>query len=146
MKDSKSKLKKKGDVVGPQPRPIWLILSTIALLMIVAGTMMPLFQRDKILLFMPPLFRYIYTAGAVILLISRLFSPYKGTDSRVKRLYRIEAWSSVFFCVGAFFLFYEPYTARDWLAFTLAGGAIQIYSSIMIPRAIRKALKAIDEN
>ena len=38
-------------------------------------------------------------------------------------------------------MFYDPTTARDWLAFTLAGGIIQIYTSIMIPRVEAKSRK-----
>lgn len=129
------------DVIGPQPRTLWIVTATIGLLLIIAGTMMPLFQRGMIFSEMSPVFRYIYAGGALLLTVSRLMSPYRGSALRVKRLYRIELWSSFFFCVGAFFLFYEPSTSRDWLAFTLAGGAIQVYTSIMIPRAINKALE-----
>ena len=74
-----------------------------------------------------------------MLLIGRIFSSYKGDNLRLKRLYRIESWSAIFFCVAVFFMFYERAGARDWLAFTLAGGAIQIYTSIMIPRTIAKS-------
>lgn len=129
------------DIVGPQPRPVWIVLSTVALIAIVVATLMPILKGGQVPFSqMAPWFRYLYTAGAVILVVCRLFSPYKGSVLRVKRLYRIETWSSIFFCVGAFFLFYNPDTTRDWLAFTLAGGAIQIYTSIMIPRTINKAL------
>lgn len=57
---------------------------------------------------------------------------------RLKRLYRLETWSALFFCVGTFFIFYDRAGVSDWLAFTLAGGAVQAYTSIMIPRAMRK--------
>ena len=33
---------------------------------------------------------------------------------------------------------YARNTARDWLALTLAGGALQIYTSLMIPATMRK--------
>ena len=133
------------DIIGPQPPRVWLIVSTIGMLLIMAGIILPMFQMSVPLEYKSPVFRYVFASGAAMLLVARIFSPYKGTDTRVKRLYRVEAWSAVFFCVGAFFLFYEPGNGRDWLAFTLAGGAIQIYSSIMIPRAIRKALKNKNE-
>ena len=60
---------------------------------------------------------------------------------RVRRLSRIESWSAIFFCVAAFFVFYDQTSLRDWLAFTLAGGCIQAYTSIMIPRALSKGDK-----
>lgn len=118
-----------------QPSAFILWLITISMLLIVAGTVLPLFSTDGIL------FKYIYATGALLLLIGRLLTPYKGDDFRVKRLYRIETWSAIFFCVAVFFMFYEGAGRTDWLAFTLAGGIIQIYTSIMIPRAIAKVAK-----
>lgn len=111
---------------------LWVI--TAGLLLIVGGTLLPLATSLRC----GDSFRYIYSAGAVLVLIGRLFTPYEGDILRVKRLYRIEAWSAIFFCAGAFFLFYEPRILRDWLAFTLAGGCIQAYASFMIPRELKK--------
>lgn len=119
--------------MAKQPSAFILLMITISMLLIVAGTVLPLFNTGGIL------FKYIYATGALLLLIGRLFTPYKGDDLRVKRLYRIETWSAIFFCVAVFFMFYEGAGRTDWLAFTLAGGIIQIYTSIMIPRAIAKA-------
>lgn len=108
---------------------------TLGMLLIVAGIVIPLLTMSV----QNPAFRYIYAAGALLTLIGRAFSPYRGKNLRVKRLVRIEAWASIFFCVGAFFLFYPPHNpVRDTLAFTLAGGLIQIYTSIMIPRVQKK--------
>jgi Ni,Fe-hydrogenase I cytochrome b subunit len=119
--------------MAKQPSAFILLMITISMLLIVAGTVLPLFNTGGIL------FKYIYATGALLLLIGRLFTPYKGDDLRIKRLYRIETWSAIFFCVAVFFMFYEGAGRTDWLAFTLAGGIIQIYTSIMIPRAIAKA-------
>ena len=113
----------------------WMVVMTVGMLLIVAGTVLPIFRLDN------DIYKYVYTAGAVMLLVSRLFNPYKGNNLRLKRLVRIESWSAIFFCVAAFFMFYDPTTARDWLAFTLAGGMIQIYTSIMIPRVAAKSRK-----
>lgn len=123
------------EITGRQPSTVMVAIITVALLLIVAGTFMPIFNYLQ-----GTIHRYIYAAGAAMLLIARLFTPYTGKVMRVKRLSRIEAWSAIFFCVAAFFMFYEPRAARDWLAFTLAGGAIQVYTSIMIPRTIKRAL------
>lgn len=115
-------------------KTIFLWFITIGMLLIAAGTVMPLLMQNG-----SDLFKYVYGVGAVMLLIGRIFSSYKGDNLRLKRLYRIESWSAIFFCVAVFFMFYERAGARDWLAFTLAGGAIQIYTSIMIPRTIAKS-------
>lgn len=121
--------------LNPAARRAMMWAITVGLLLIGAGTLMPLLsvQRGS------DLFRYIYTTGAVIVIIGRLLTPYEGSDMRLKRLLRIEAWSGICFCVAAFFLFYDSVSLRDWLAFTLAGGAIQCYASFMIPRVAAKA-------
>ena len=136
---NKTKMKKNNQSnndknISTAPKSIFLWLITIGMLLIAAGTVMPLLTQGG-----SDLFKYIYGSGAVMLLIGRLFSSYNGDNIRIKRLYRIETWSAIFFCVAVFFMFYEGAGARDWLAFTLAGGAIQIYTSIMIPRTIAKS-------
>ncbi len=85
--------------------------------------------------------RWIFAAGALISLIGRFMNQYDGKSLRLKRLYRIEMWSSIFFCVAAFFMFYRGAGPTDWLAFTIAGGAILVYTSIMIPRVAKKEMK-----
>lgn len=85
--------------------------------------------------------RWIFAAGALMSLIGRFMNQYDGKSLRIKRLYRIEMWSSVFFCVAAFFMFYRGAGPTDWLAFTIAGGLILVYTSIMIPRVAKKEMK-----
>lgn len=116
---------------------IMLALVTLGMIMIAAGIVIPIITLDL----QSDTFRYIYAAGALILVIGRIFSPYQGDNIRVKRLCRIEAWAAIFFCMAAFLLFYERTSLRDALAFTLAGGLIQVYTSIMIPIADRKKSK-----
>lgn len=111
-------------------------LLMVGLLMVAAGVMMPILSND----ILSNTFRYIYSAGAVLTLLSRVFqaAPPAGTPIRIKRLLRLESWSALLFCVAAFFAFYSAPQLRDWLAFTLAGAAIQIYSSIALALAVRK--------
>ena len=132
-KDNNTNTKKHEITVTSNTVFLWFI--TIGMLLIAAGTVMPLLMQDA----SSDLFKYVYGGGAAMLIIGRLFTSYKGDNVRLKRLYRIETWSAIFFCVAVFFMFYEVAGARDWLAFTLAGGAIQIYTSIMIPRTIAKS-------
>lgn len=86
-------------------------------------------------------FRFIYCAGALMVLVGRLFNPCPSDSLRVRRLYRIEVWAGIIFCVGAFFLFYSSAGAMDWMAFTLAGGVIEAYASLMIPREVERERK-----
>lgn len=83
--------------------------------------------------------RWIYAAGAAVNLVGRFMvqGRVSGMPLRLKRLYRLEMWSGIFFAVAAFFMFYTPATS-DWLAFTLAGGAVLVYTSLMIAREMRK--------
>ncbi len=64
---------------------------------------------------------------------------------RVRRLARIELWSCVIFCAGAFFMWYTP-ERLDWLAFTLAGGVLQVYSSLMSAHTLNKELRAREKS
>lgn len=124
-----------------KPGSKWMmILATLGLLTIAIGIMVPLFSY-KYGAQAVAWWKYVYAAGALCFLVGKLFTPYTGTHPRIKRLYRIESWSAVFFCVAAFFLFWGGDTMRDVLAFTLAGGALLIFTTIAIPRIIRKELK-----
>ena len=73
-----------------------------------------------------PAYRYIYAGGALVCLLSSLFNPNTAADLRERRWHRIEAWSSIFFCAGAVFLFIPGTAPRDWLAFTLYGAVLRI--------------------
>lgn len=114
---------------------ILYIISNIGFLMIAAAMVVPLVKGPY---YACTWFHYLYAAGAVISLVCQLFSPYKGKDVRLKRLYRIQSWSSIFFCVATFFLFWPGAAMRDWVAFTLAGAVIRCFTSIAIPRRQQK--------
>ena len=108
----------------------------LGLLMIVAGTALPILMIEG------SWFRWIYSAGAAIALIGRIMQPgIDGGSLRLKRLSHISFWACVAFCVGAVFMWIEPETNRDWLAFTLAGGVLMIYSTVMVSRRMAKEAK-----
>lgn len=109
-----------------------MLATIIGLILVMAGTALPLLRLDS------EIYRYIFSAGAILVVVGRLFMPYKGPSLRIKRLCRLEVWSGLFFCAAAFFMFWKGADPTDWIAFTLAGAAIQIYTSIMIPRTRRK--------
>lgn len=109
-----------------------MLATIIGLILVMAGTALPLLRLDS------EIYRYIFSTGAILVVVGRLFMPYKGPSLRIKRLCRLEVWSGLFFCAAAFFMFWKGAGPTDWIAFTLAGAAIQIYTSIMIPRTRRK--------
>jgi hypothetical protein len=147
------------DLQGKAPRVWTVVLATLGLLIIAVGTLLPIFsiklatpsfdQEPNFWMNAAGYWKYVYAVGALCFLIGKLFAPYSGKHPRIKRLYRIEAWSAVFFCVAAAFLFLSDYdktgewglSMRDVWAFTLAGGALLIFTSIAIPYVIKKELK-----
>ncbi|MDE5745228.1 MAG: hypothetical protein K2H84_06165 [Paramuribaculum sp.] len=116
-----------------RPWAKWVAIT--GLLLVVVAAALPLTGNRG------DLFRYIYSAGALLAFVGRLFNPCPSSSLRVRRLYRLEVWAGVVFCVGAFFLFYPSAGATDWMAFTLAGGIIEAYASIMIPRVQEREAK-----
>ena len=75
---------------------------------------------------------YVYAAGAAALLAGRLLSPTPaGASVRLRRLLRMEVWTALIFVAGAVFLFLPQAGGNDWIAFTLAGGLLPVYTSIM---------------
>lgn len=106
------------------------ILSPIGLLLVLLATVAVFFLRDNATA--QALYPYVYSVGAVLVFVSHVVTP-ATKDFRLKRLYRVEMWTGIIFCVAAVFLFYPGATLRDWLAFTLAGGCLQVYTSIAIP-------------
>lgn len=107
------------------------ILTPVALLLVLAATVTPFFLRD--VPYATAAYPYVYSAGALLLLLCRLFDGRKAADLRLRRLYRLEVWEAIIFCVAAAFLFMPGAEMRDWIAFTLAGAALQCYTSIVIP-------------
>lgn len=83
------------------------------------------------------LWRYIFAAGAAIVLICRIFQPKDAPTMRARRLKRMEFWSAVVWAVGTFFVFYPGAGPTDWLAFFLAGGVLEAYASLAMPAALR---------
>lgn len=105
------------------------LMATVGLLSIMTAALFPLIHIAAIW------GRYLYAAGALLLLIGRFVAP-KVTDAslRLRRLIRVEIWTVIIFIVGAVFMFLPSAGPTDWIAFTLAGGLLTIYTSIMIPR------------
>lgn len=116
------------------------ILIYVGLLLICAGVALPVFTGAQHAL----LFRIVYTTGAVMSLVGRILDRTDTPFLRVKRLLRLQIWSSVFFCVAAFFVWFSN-TTQDWLAFTLAGGAVLCYVSIALPFVQKKAMSEAHE-
>lgn len=113
------------------------IVAPAGLLLILAATAVPFFLMHCA--WAQTAYPFVYATGALLLLAARLFARYDCTDERLRRLHRMEKWSPILFIAAICLLFYSLYydnmpTLRDWLAFTLAGAFLQVYTSIAIPR------------
>lgn len=128
-------------LTGKPPRAWVVVLATVGLLAIAVGTLMPILNVQIAPGAAGTWWKYCYAGGALCFLIAKLFTPYTGTHQRIKRLFRIEVWSALFFCAAAFFLFYNGNVSRDSWAFALAGGALLVFTTIQIPRVVRRELK-----
>ena len=83
------------------------------------------------------LMRWIYTAGAIIVLVGRLIDIYRGPSLRIRHLHVILIFSALLFCASASMMFIFQGT-NNWIAFLLAGLVVQMYASWMIEREEKK--------
>lgn len=107
-------------------------IANAGLLLVLAGTALPLFSHSLF-----TLTRWIFSAGAILCMAGRVMERFGASHDgplRLRRLKRIEMWSAIMFGVAAVFMFLRNVGPTDWIAFTLAGGALTCYTSIMIPR------------
>lgn len=129
------------EMLGPRPAAWKIVMATVGLLAVAIGTLLPILNVMVEQGAAGNWWKYLYAAGAVLFLAAKLLTPYRGSHPRIRRLYRIESWSAIFFCVAAFFLFYNGSVSRDSWAFTLAGGVLLVFTTIAIPRVVRKELR-----
>lgn len=113
------------------------ILPIAGLLAIMTASALPLLRMGH------GWFGWLYAAGALLVLVGRLLNQVpKDCPLRLKRLLRMEVWTALVFAAGAVFTFLNDRGGNDWLAFTMAGGVLTVYTSIMIPRLRSSAPKA----
>lgn len=140
MKDNSQRTYTLEEMTGKPTRPLLALLAIVGLLAIAVGTLLPILNVTS-----GPgtvsWWKYVYAGGAVCFLVAKLLTPYTGIHPRIKRLFRIESWSAVFFCVAAFFFFWEGNITRDSWAFTLAGGVLIVFTTIAIPRTVNRQLR-----
>ena len=79
--------------------------------------------------------RWAFAAGAVMTLVSQVLMPVASENFRVRRLWRMNVWSAILYCVSAACLFiHDESMQKSWVAFLLAGAVLQIYATLMISR------------
>lgn len=118
------------------------VLAPLGLMLVLLATATPFFLMHTA--WALGAYPWVYGAGAVLLLAARLFTSRSTSDERLRRLYRLEKWSPILFLAALALLLYSMYTdpthttLRDWLAFTLAGAVLQVYTGFAIPARQRQ--------
>ena len=111
------------------------ILVIVGLLMMAAMAVTPLLPSHNDINL--ELMRWIFTAGAIIVLAARLIGIYRGPSLRLKRLHGILVFSGLLYCASASMMFIMQ-GSNNWIAFLLAGLVVQLYASWMIEREEKK--------
>lgn len=128
---------------GAQRRKWVEPLASVGMLLIAVGMFLPLLNLTSIAHL--PLFKWIFTAGALMFWSARCVDTSgPGESVRLRRLRRLEFWAGACFGVAAFFWFWNeskfganPYTGpltilKDTIMFALAGAVLQLVSAWMI--------------
>lgn len=113
----------------------WIVLLTnIGMLTVLVSVALPLFHTALSAV------KWIMAAGALLHLAGRILSMkyFKTLGLRQRRLHHMEIWAALFFVASAAVIFFHWGGPTDWIAFTLAGGVLLVYTSLMLPRAARK--------
>ena len=119
------------------------LASSVGFILLAAGLFLPVF--DLFNLQKLSVFKWIYTAGALIFLGSKCVPVLpKDTSLRLKRMYRLEFWAGVCFCVGAAFWFYNqskfagsavvgPLTIiHDTILYAMSGAVVEVIAVWLI--------------
>lgn len=127
-------------------------VSTFGLLLVAAAMIGPFATQFNMEVL--TVFKWIYTAGALIYLMARLVGATDPEGSlRLRRLRRLEFWAGMCFAVAAFFWFYQENRLhnvvnvgplailQNVVLFTLAGAMIQVIASWMISYREKKEAK-----
>jgi len=111
------------------------VLVALGLLVMAVMAVMPLFNLfDANSEWM----RWVFAAGAALVLVGRVMGTYRGSSLRIKRLHRILISSGILYCASALMMFISQGT-NDWIGFLLAGVVVQLYATMMIDHENKKS-------
>ena len=106
------------------------ILVIVGMIMMIVMAVTPLLVNHQLNM---EWMRWIFIAGALIVLVGRLIDIYRGPSLRLKRLHVILLFSALLYCASGSMMFILQGT-NNWIAFLLAGVMVQLYASWMIDR------------
>jgi UDP-N-acetylmuramyl pentapeptide phosphotransferase/UDP-N-acetylglucosamine-1-phosphate transferase len=110
------------------------ILVIVGMIMMIVMAVTPLLVNHQLNM---EWMRWIFIAGALIVLVGRLIDIYRGPSQRLKRLHVILVFSALLYCASGSMMFIYQGT-NNWIAFLLAGLLVQSYASWQIEREQKK--------
>ena len=104
-----------------------IIFKTSSMLVVV-GALLPLLVFEE---WVP----YIFAVGAAGMSVIRLITPYRGKNTRLRRLVLIELFATLILLFASYLMFKG---GNDWIVLLTISAFLQLYTSIAIPRAGNK--------
>lgn len=104
-----------------------IIFKTSALLVLV-GAVLPLFIKAS---WVP----YIFAVGAAGMSVVKLVTPYRGKNTRLRRLVLIDLLATLMLLFVSFLMFRG---GNDWVVLLAISVALQLYTSFLIPQQENK--------
>ena len=104
-----------------------IIFKTSSMLVVV-GALLPLLVFEE---WVP----YIFAVGGAGMSVIRLITPYRGKNTRLRRLVLIELFATLILLFASYLMFKG---GNDWIVLLTISAFLQLYTSIAIPRAGNK--------
>lgn len=100
------------------------IIFKASAMLVVVGAILPLVVFEQ---WVP----YIFAVGAAGMSVIRLITPYRGKNTRLRRLVLIELLATLMLLFASHLMFKG---GNDWIVLLTISAFLQLYTSIAIPR------------
>ena len=97
-------------------------------MLVVAGAILPLFVAAEWV-------NYVFAVGAAGMSVIRLITPYRGKNTRMRRLVLIELMATLMLLFASFLMFKGN---NEWIVILTISAFLQLYTSIFISREATK--------
>ncbi|MBR5002796.1 MAG: hypothetical protein IKY13_04695 [Bacteroidaceae bacterium] len=104
------------------------IIFKASAMLVVVGALLPLFVFEE---WVP----YVFAVGAAGMSVIRLITPYRGKNTRLRRLTLIELLATLMLLFASYLMFQD---GNDWIVLLTISAFLQLYTSIVIPREREK--------
>lgn len=98
------------------------IIFKCSAMLVVVGAILPLFVPQD---WVP----YIFAVGAAGMSVIRLITPYRGSNTRMRRLVLIELFATLMLLFASFLMFEG---GNEWVAILTISALLQLYTSFAI--------------